>query len=232
MRRATFQRRATAAANSARGFSLLEVLLATALLAAGLALAFSALVNAGRATEAAEAQARQAERLRAVQGFLRRQVEGSLPVVFEGGEVAGEGVSFEARPDRLRFVAPMPGYLSRGGPYLVEFRLVPGRGGRRLEFQHWLMGPEGPLEAEREPEVLLEGIAEGAFSVRSVDDLGQPGPWLDRWERPNEVPRLVRLELRFAEPRHRWPTLVAATRLGLSPLGGGDGGLPMAGDGQ
>ncbi len=204
-----------------RGFSLLEVLLATALLAAGLALAFAALANAGRATEAAEAQAREAERLRAVQGFLRRQVEGALPIVFEGGEVAGEGVAFDARPDRLRFVAPMPGYLSRGGPYLLEFRLVPGRGGRRLEFQHWLMGPEGPLEATREPEVLLEGIAEAAFSVRSIDEQGGPGPWLERWERPNEVPRLVRLELRFADPRRRWPTLVAVARLGMAPVPGG-----------
>ena len=215
--------------NRARGFSLIEVLLATALLAAGLALAFAALMNATRASERAEAQARQGERLRAVQAFLRREVDGALPMAFDGDPAQGQGVLFVAGPRELRFVSTMPGYLSRGGPYLLEFTLAPARGGGlQLEFQHWLMTPEGPLEAERPPEVLLEGLAEASFSVRSVDDLGQPGPWLERWERYNEMPRLVRLELRFQDGRAHWPTLVAATRLGLTPLAGGDGGLPMA----
>ena len=38
----------------ARGFSLIEVMMATALLAAGMALAFAAVSNATRATAAAE----------------------------------------------------------------------------------------------------------------------------------------------------------------------------------
>ena len=212
--------------NRARGFSLLEVLVATMLLAAGMALAFAALGNASRATAAAEAEAARAERLRAVQGFLRRQLEGALALPIEP-EVPGEPLRvFEAEPDRIRLVAPMPGYLSRGGPYVQTFRLVRGPGGLRLEFEHELLGPEGPVESEREPEILLEGIADARFEVRGLDELGEPGAWEGEWQTPGQVPRLVRLQLRFAEPRSRWPEFVAAPRLGQAPLPGGDvGGL-------
>ena len=66
--------------NRARGFSLVEVMLATALLAAGIALAFATFANAAKATERAEEIAQRNERLRAVQSFIRRQVEGALPL--------------------------------------------------------------------------------------------------------------------------------------------------------
>ena len=110
----------------ARGFSLIEVLLATALLAAGLALAFGALVNATRATERAEAMAQRQERLRAVQGFLRTQLNGALPIAFEFNPDTGEASFFRMTRTKLEFVATMPGYLSRGGPYLQTLELVPG----------------------------------------------------------------------------------------------------------
>lgn len=201
----------------ARGFSLVELLLAVTLLAAGLALAFATLRNATGASERAEAQAQRAERLRAVQSFLRTEVGAAMPVPLAAPEPGEDPVVFEVAPDRLRFVAPMPGYLSRGGPHVLEFRLVPGPGGRRLEFQHALLMPEGALEPERPPEVLLDGIADARFAVRSVLPDGSPGPWRSDWDQPAFLPRLVRLELEFADPNAAWPDFVAAPRLGTSP---------------
>ena len=200
-----------------RGFSLLEVLVATTLLAAGMALAFAAVSNASRATVAAEAEAARNERLRAVQGFLRRQVEGALALPIEPQSPGQADRVFEASSEHLRLVAPMPGYLSRGGPHVQTFRLVRGPAGLRLEFQHQLLGPEGPVEHERPPEVLLDGIAEARFAVRGLDELDEAGGWQGEWQDTGQVPRLVRLQLRFAEPRARWPEFVAAPRLGQAP---------------
>lgn len=202
----------------ARGFSLIEVLLATVLLATGMALAFATLRSATVATERAEAMAQRSERLRAVQAFLRRQVENALPLPYEFIEGTGDATLFECDGDTLSLVAPMPGYLSRGGPYLQTFRLVRGAQGMRLEFEHQLMTPDGPLDNEREPEILLDGIAEGEFETRTLDDDGEPGEWRKRWDRPAQIPRLVRLRLRMSDERAHWPTLVAAPRLGLLPL--------------
>ncbi|MBY4596655.1 prepilin-type N-terminal cleavage/methylation domain-containing protein [bacterium BD-1] len=211
-----------------RGFSLVEVMMATVLLAAGLALAFTALRNTTRATGAAEAESRRAEQLRAAQGFLRRQLEGALAMPVETPRAGEELVVFQAETDLLRFVAPMPGYLSRGGPYVQTFRIRRGAGGLRIEFEHQLLTPEGPVDSEREPEVLLDGLAEAAFSVRSLDDRGEPTDWQGQWDQPGQVPRLVRLQARFAEPRARWPELVVAPRLGQSPVAPA-GAIPVGG---
>lgn len=202
----------------ARGFSLFEVLLATALLATGLALAFAALGNATRATAAAEEGARRAERLRAVQAFMRRQLEGAMALPVEAPAPGRDLVVFEASPERLSFVAPMPGYLSQGGPHVNTFELVRGAGGMRLEFRHALLAPEGPVGSDRPPEVLLEGLAEASFDVRALGPDGLPLPWQADWDNTAEVPRLVRLRARFTDPRARWPELVVAPRVGQTAL--------------
>ncbi|MDY0022080.1 hypothetical protein [Arenimonas caeni] len=209
--------------NRARVFSRLVVRVACVLVAAGLAVAFAGLCIASMATVGAAAAAARTERLRAVQGFLRRQLEGALALPMEPQSPGQEDVVFEASAERLRLVAPMPGYLSRGGPHVQTFSLVRGPQGLRLEFQHELLGPEGPLENERPPQVLLDGIAEAAFAVRGLDELGEPGEWQSQWQDTSRVPRLVRLRLRLLEPRARWPELLVAPRLGQAPLPGQDG---------
>ena len=201
-----------------RGFSLVEVMLATALLATGIGLAFATFANAAKATERAEEMAQRNERLRAVQSFLRRQVEGALPLPYEFTEATGQATVFECDGRTLRLVSAMPGYLSRGGPHLQTFELVRGEGGLRLEFSHQLLTPDGPLDAEREPEVLLEGIAEAVFEVRTLDDDGEPGDWTDDWRQNDQFPRRVRLKLRMRDERAQWPELVAAPRLAQAPL--------------
>ena len=202
----------------ARGFSLIEVMLATALLATGIALAFATFANAAKATERAEEMAQRNERLRAVQSFLRRQVEGTLPLPYEFIEGTGEATVFECDGQTLRLVSTMPGYLSRGGPQLQTFELVRGESGLQLEFTHQLLTPDGALDPEREPEVLLEGIAEARFEVRTLDDDGEPGAWVDDWPKTDQIPRLVRLKLRMRDPRAQWPDLVAAPRLAQAPI--------------
>jgi general secretion pathway protein J len=201
---------------ASRGFTLLEVVLAMSLLAVGLALALGTLRGATRATGHAEATAQRGERLRAVQGFLRHQVGGALPIAMEIDGESGEAQVVHGDHDKLELVASMPGYLSRGGPYVQTFELVPGTGGQQLRFQHRQLTPDGPLEAEREPVVLLEGIADGAFQYRSLDDRGRPGPWLEHWPQPAALPPLVRLRLRMKDEREVFPELVVAPRLAIA----------------
>lgn len=215
-----------------RGFSLIEVLLVVTLLAAGLALAFAVLRNATQATGRAEVLAQRSERLRAVQAFVRRQLDAAMPLPMEFDEGTGEARIFVASADELQFVAPMPGYLSRGGPYVQRFRLVRAGGTMRLEFEHRLLTPEGPADSEREPEVLLDGIADGRFETRRFTENGSAGAWTTDWDTVGELPRLVRLQLRMQEPGAAWPTLVAAPRMGQNPppllADAGDPGAPPA----
>lgn len=65
-----------------RGFTLIEVLLATVLLATGLALAFATLRASTATVERGEALAQRSERMRAVEGFLRRRLASAQPIGF------------------------------------------------------------------------------------------------------------------------------------------------------
>lgn len=206
----------------ARGFSLIELLLATSLLAAGLAIAYATLRTAAGTASSAEAMIERTDRVRAVQSFLRRQFTGTLPLVLSRDERSGEVRVFEGEPDRVRFVAAMPGYLSRGGPYVQTLALVPDAGGYRLEFDHaMLLGEQVVEEAEpRPPSVLLENIVEARFAYRGLDERGELAEWVERWETPAQLPLMIRLDLRLADERMRWVPLEAALPLGFGRIAG------------
>ena len=200
----------------AAGFTLIEVVIATSLLALGLAIAFGALRGAGRATAKTEAAAQREERLRAVQGLLRTQLSGALPIPFEFDGESGVATFLRVQPGKLEYVGTMPGYLARGGPYLQTLELVRGADGQQLRFQHQQLSADGPLDAEREPVLLLEGIEEAHFEVRTLDEQGKPGEWQDEWEVSAQLPPQVRVRLRFRDPQRKWPEMVVATRLGAA----------------
>ena len=200
-------------ARRARGFSLIEVVIALSLLAFGMVLVLGTLRGATRATAKAEGDAQRGERLRAVQGLLRRQVGGALPIAMAVDATSGEAQLVRGEHDELEYVGAMPGYLSRGGPYVQTLTLVHGRDGTQLRFQHRLLTPDGPLEPEREPAVLLTGIEDGGFQYRSVDPEGHAGAWQDTWPVATALPPLVRLKLQFADKREHWPELVMVPRL-------------------
>jgi len=206
-------------ARASRGFTLIEVIVAISLLAFGLALAFGAMRGAVKATERAELVSQRGERLRAVQGFLRTQLNAALPIAYELDQETGEATFLRGTSTKLEFVALMPGYLSRGGPYLQTLELARGERGQRLLFRHQLLTPDGALDAEREPVVLLDGIAEGSFEFRTLDAQSRAGAWQREWNAPTQLPPLVRLKIRFSDERRQWPAFVVATRLGL-PFGG------------
>ena len=213
----------------ARGFTLVEVIIATALLALGLALAFASLRGAGRATARAEQSAQREERLRAVQGLLRTQISTAMPVAFEFNPETGEGAFLRLKRNKLEFVSTLPGYLSRGGPYLQTLELQPGEHGLRLVYQHQLLSTEGPLKPEREPVVLLEDIADARFEVRGVDQNSRLTPWTGEWDTSASLPPLLRLRLVFRDKQQQWPDLVVSPRLSVAYASGAD---PLAQGGE
>src|SRR5687768_2302455 len=116
----------------ARGFTLIEVLIATVLLVAGLALAFSTLGAASRTATRGEAMAARSERMRAVEGFLRARLTATRPVAFQFDQERAQAVRFIGEPQRMQFVADLPDYLGRGGPYLHDFAVEDAGDGMRM----------------------------------------------------------------------------------------------------
>ena len=196
------------------GFTLLEVLLATSLLAAGMALAFATLRAAAATTERGEALVERNERIRAVSEFLRRRIGGAQGIVFELDPQAGASKRFEGSATGMRFVADLPDYLGRGGPHVHVLSLAGGDAGLQLQVAFHMVQAGVLLPAARPPEPLADALGVVRFSYRSVTSDGQPGPWLESWEQVDAMPLQVRVQV--TDARGAWPDMVVALPVGGS----------------
>lgn len=210
-------------APGARGFTLIEVVLATALLAAGLALAYATLGAATGSVHGAERAIERTDRVRAVQGFLRRQIQAARPAPFDRDPDSGQPIAFRGERDGIEFVSAMPGHLARGGMHWQQLRLVPDAGALRLEFDHRLV-LGGVLVDEgdaRPPEVLMRGIERAEFQFRLLDQDARLGDWVSHHDLPpGQLPVMVALRVEFADAQ-RWPALEIALQMsGPAVIGG------------
>jgi general secretion pathway protein J len=208
-----------------RGFTLIEVLLATVLLAAGLALAFATLRAATVAAQRGEAIAQHSERMRAVAQFLRRRLVGARPVGFALDPDTGLPSRFIGEPERIRFVADLPDYLGRGGPYLHDLRVVDGVDGKQLQVDFTLvLAGEAVAEADpRAPELLASRLQGARFRYRALDAQNRLGAWETRWPYGDRLPLQVEINLRDRDGR-AWPPLLVALPLAgavPAPIGAG-----------
>ena len=197
----------------AAGFTLLEILLATALLAAAMALAFSTLRAAGATVQRGEALAERNERIRAVSDFLRRRIGGTQGLVFQTDAATNVAWRFDGAPDRMRFVADLPDYLGRGGPHLHVLQVVRGPGGLALQVDFRMVQAGTTVDdgASRPPEPLAEGLRSVAFDYRMPPIGDAPGAWVSRWRQNGALPREVRV--RISDARGDWPDLLVAVPL-------------------
>lgn len=210
--------RRLAPASRTRGFTLVEVILATVLLAAGLALAFATITASTRTVSRSEQLAAKHERMRSVESFLRRRIAGTRPVSFGIDDATNLPQRFIGEPGRMRFVADLPDYLGRGGPYLHDFVVEDGR---ILLTLSMVLG--GELVEEREtvdPEPLVEGLREATFRYRALDGQGGLGDWMDEWTAVEQLPLLVEVTMVDADGT-RWPPMVVGLQLAGTATGTG-----------
>jgi len=214
----------SAPARRAAGFTLLEVLLAVSLLAAALALVFGILRAAGATVERGEVIAARNERIRAVSGFLRQRIASAQGAVYGLDPGSGRSLRFEGDAGSMRFVADLPDYLGRGGPYLHEFTTKPVDGKEALLVDFRMIQGDELLEAERPPEPLAQGLDDVEFAYRAIDVSGEIGPWLSRWTMVDALPQQVRVRIR--DGKGTWPDMVVALKMAPPvPKAGQEDGL-------
>jgi general secretion pathway protein J len=205
----------------ARGFTLIEVMVTITLLAVLLAAALAGIRTVTRAATAGSLAAERTNKLRVTQEFLRRELMQTLSTPYEQEETTGRTRVFQGDTDRVTFVAPMPGYLGKGGPYVQQVSVARGAHGSRLEFRHALLNGYRDEDAKKvdegEPVVLLEGIERATFEYRGLNDTGQVTDWESTWDRYGSAPMIMRIRIEFARDEHQsWPEFMVP--LMLDPL--------------
>jgi len=197
------------------GFTLIEVMLAISLVAMIMALAYGGFRASVRATASGEALIEETNRLRVTHQFVRRQLSLARGLLIEADEEEGIQVRFEGDRDFVRFVAPMPGYLSYGGPYVQQLSLETGDNGRELVFYFAMLNGYEPGDIElHDGIVLMDGIQDGSFIFLGTDPEVDEPFWVDFWENVDQLPLAVGLEMDLDRVNGLvWPDLVTPVRL-------------------
>jgi general secretion pathway protein J len=183
-----------------RGFTLLEVMLAIMLLAVLLAGAYGAISTAVHGMHSGELAIDRINRLRVAQEFLRHQVSRIMPLSFAKDTSTNKSFVFEGRSNFMRFVAPMPGYLSRGGAYVQTLSFAGNRGGgMQLLFTDTMLNgfDIDVKDTDTDPSILLDEIQGGKFQYRTLDDQGQLTDWMDEWPDPTVTPVMIRIVIQM-----------------------------------
>jgi general secretion pathway protein J len=188
-----------------RGFTLLEVLIATTLLAVmALLLTGSLRVGAG-AWEKGEATAERASRMLLVQRFLRAQLESALPLI-EQVEPNRSVLSFRGTGQGLEYVAALSPYI-RGGLYRFRLYLAPREGSMdlRLALQPW--GSEQVLDDV----AILERVGAFRIAYLSWNEQTREWAWLEEWHEM-VMPKQIRITIQ-PKGEEVWPPLLVAPRI-------------------
>ncbi len=212
----------SASESRSTGFTLVEMLLAMTLMSMLLALAYGGLRASTRATDRGQVILEESSRIRMAHQFVRKQLNQMIPLVFMESEDQEQGTVFTGSADKIRFVAPMPGYLGFGGPQVQELTFERGEEGLALVISHALLqGFEEEKLYERAPIVLLEGIDQAQFQFLALDEEGELSAWSSVWEDPAKLPLAVSLAIEFNQETYvRWPLLTASVRVDAEALRG------------
>lgn len=216
-----------------RGFTLVELLIALAMIGLITLLLFSGLRLGSRAWDAVENVSSQTDELRLAHGFLARALSQarSLSVIVDAESIpvfGGDGTTLE-------FAAPLSEHVGVAGLYVLRLTLERRGSGQALILNRWLLHPEvlaggddfppwEPLEKDGGKALddypsdldraggafgrtlLLADV--GAFGIAyygTADGETEPG-WHEEWLAQSTLPTHLRIRLTTAS--QSWPDLI------------------------
>ena len=192
-----------------RGYSLLELLIALALIGF-IAIAIGSGMRFGaRAWERSDAKLDALVRVDGAQSLLRTLLGQAVPRALDPS-IAGDPLLFRGTGERLQFSAVAPSAFAAKGIAQFVLSVEGGRDGKRLVLS-W-QGLNGPHERE----VILSGAREVTLAYGALDQHGTID-WTADWTEQSGAPALVRVRASFADAATRWPDLIVRTRIMQDP---------------
>ncbi|HXV22665.1 MAG TPA: prepilin-type N-terminal cleavage/methylation domain-containing protein [Alphaproteobacteria bacterium] len=191
------------------GFTLVELLVATTLLALLSVILFGGLRFGARAWESGGDSIERTGEIEAVQELLRRTLVEAVAPEHSG---TTSQTAFAGASSQVAFYAPMPRHVGLGG--FGRYALWLDQTGQLL------LGWE-PRRPERklgipvagEPAAILQNLQGLRISYYGAGEPGEAPAWQAEWE-SNALPLLIRIDVAFADAdARRWPELIIAPRL-------------------
>jgi general secretion pathway protein J len=207
---------------AARGFTLVEVLVAMTLLSLVMLALGAALRTMGQTEQRVDLRLQRSDEARVATQFLS-SVLGRVSARKSAVPTAA-GTSlylFSGAPGAVAWIGVMPARHGAGGRYY--FRLAPETlaGGQALvlRFVPWTPDSGFPDWSAAQSRVLAADVS--SLSLSYADAMGT---WADGWAQADKLPARVRLDLQTGAGR--WPPLIVPMRT-LPAADGGRGGFSL-----
>jgi len=187
-----------------RGFTLVEMMLAIAILSIVIAAIYGTWRAIIGATRAGQTAALEVQRQRIALQWLQQSL--TYTEMFAANADYYGFVAENGSDARLSFVSRLPRDFARSGRVAfrdlpvrrVEFALEPGEdGGNDLVLRQAPVLSEFDLDEQEHPLVLMHHVKRMEmefWDLRKQD-------WIDEWDQTNQVPKLVRIVLTKQDPR-------------------------------
>lgn len=203
------------------GFTLLEVIIATVLLAVMMTLLLGGMRLGADSWEQGERLSDRATRLLVVNNFFRSHLSDVKPFFespTDNRQIAAQPkLMFGGGPDWLEYAGTLPPQV-RGGIYKFGLHLVQEgeRNDLKLAMRPFSTGEKGPTEPI-EDVLVLENIKSLHFSYyKKINANASTNPnaeskWMEEWKENLILPSLIRIDISLrGEPD--WPPIIVAPR--------------------
>jgi len=188
------------------GFTLLELLIALAITAATVALAFATYGVIGRTEQRANELIARTEHIQSVHNWLQRKLEGArlLSRLDSGAQL----LFFNGNPAGALWVAPLPERGPSGGLHVIRVALDRHADGT-VDWVAEALPYDGALMQLDWSRAIRTPLARGLQTLQWYYLDGQAGIWLQDWpSNRDHYPSRIRIEV--ADAQGPWPPLVFA----------------------
>lgn len=212
-----------------RGFTLVEVLVATALLALVMLGLLTAMRSFAQSETRIDERIRTDDDLRVSERFLRSVLASISPRPRATPAGAAKEIDFAGGASEMRWIGVMPARHGAGGLYRFRLYARPATAEETaalmLEFAPYVPGFEAPLDPSfAQSRAMVSAI--GGIGLRYQDNLESGEQWLAEWPHVDRLPRKIGLTV--ASDRLPWPEMVVSvvpvagpTRVGRGSVGVG-----------
>ncbi len=205
----------------ARGFTLVEILVAITLLALVMLALGAALRGMVQTDDRVSERLARLDDFRTGSGFLKSAVGRVWSQKTLAANVQGQNAFlFQGNAGAMAWVGVMPPRYGAGGRYFFRLAAEPyeGRTALIVRFAPWRDVPGFPDWSATDSRVLAHDVT--TFSILYEDDQTEPRQWAPVWTIPDRLPG--RVNIRLVTALSAWPDLVLPMRqFGGRTLGGG-----------
>jgi general secretion pathway protein J len=209
-----------AAGDEDAGFTLVEILVAVALIGLLSSLIFGGIGFGARAWTKVERRTIEGTDIGAVQGVLRRTIAAAFPA-FTSSDPTDRSIAFDGEGGSLALIAPLPTAVEAGVMARERF-FVAQNGAAQALFMGWRLdlpsSDEGTPLAEQTV-LLLDHVRKAVFDYFGpLDDMQDP-IWQASWTGRRSLPQMVRVRIeRDDRSLPLWPDLISQPRVTTNPV--------------